>query len=146
MKRYKLPKDIKLFCIDAISFPDGILAAHQKLQSLLETIENRKFYGISYGTNEGKVIYKAGVAELFKGEGEKLGCESFIISKGEYIGETIINWKSDEQIVEKTFKKLLSDHRRDENGYCLEIYLNENDMRCLVKLNPEKIWRVIIHN
>ncbi|MCY7327346.1 MAG: hypothetical protein LH618_02215 [Saprospiraceae bacterium] len=41
-------------------------------------------------------------------------------------------------MVGQTFKKLLDDPRIDPQGYCLEFYLNERDMRCMGPLAEEK--------
>jgi hypothetical protein len=137
MENFNLEKDIKVFYITAKSFPFGVGEAHQKLQSLLPHTEGRQFYGISYPNSEGIIQYKAAVAETFAGEGGSYDCATFIIKKGSYLRETLIDWQKEERIVEKTFKQLLSDARIDKNGYCLEVYLSENDMRCMVKLQDE---------
>jgi hypothetical protein len=137
MENFNLEKDIKVFYILAKTFPNGIGEAHQKLQSLLPHTEGRQFYGISYPNTEGVIQYKAAVAEAFAGEGGSYDCDTFIIKKGRYLRETLIDWQKEEGIVEKTFKQLLSDPRIDKNGNCLEVYLSENDMRCMVKLQDD---------
>jgi hypothetical protein len=134
-----LKSDIKVFYITAASFPDSVLAAHKKLHSILPSDDGRKFFGISYSNGKGGIIYKAAVEESFPGEAEKYGLETFIIKKGEYICETLIDWRKDESLIGRTFKKLLSDSRIDRNGYCLEIYLNNTDMECMVKLDASKV-------
>lgn len=142
MEIRKLESDIKVFYIQAVSFPDGVLAAHKKLHSILPSDDGRKFFGISYSNGKGGIIYKAAVEENYPGEAEKYGLETFIIKKGEYICETLIDWFKDESLVRKTFKKLLSDSRIDRNGYCLEMYLNNTDMVCMVKLDTFKINKI----
>jgi len=137
METFHFDNNIRVFCIAAESFPNGVLAAHQKLHKMLPTSESRNFFGISYGGKDG-IVYKAAVEESFPEEAEKYGCEKFIIPQGDYIGETLIDWCKDETMVGKTFRKLLSDPRLDKNGFCLEIYLNETDMRCLVKIESVK--------
>jgi predicted transcriptional regulator YdeE len=139
MEIKKLDSDIKVFYILAESFPNGVLAAHRKLHSLLPAESGRNFFGISYQNEKGDIIYKAAVEESYPGEAEKYGLETFIIKKGEYACETLIDWVKDESVVGKTFKKLLSDPRIDRNGYCLEMYLNNTDMECMVNLDPNKI-------
>lgn len=139
MEIQNLKDDITVFCIKAESFPDGIGAAHQKLHSILPDEKHRKFFGISYPDRSGKITYKAAVEESYPGEGEKFGCETFIIKKGEYLSETLINWRKDESVVAGTFQKMLQDPRLDSNGYCLEIYPNQSDMICMVKLDSSKV-------
>ena len=40
----------------------------------------------------------------------------------------------DTSIIGKTFQELIAQPDIDKNGLCLEMYLSENDMRCLIKL------------
>ncbi|HYV90217.1 MAG TPA: hypothetical protein VE978_00465 [Chitinophagales bacterium] len=133
-EKYAIDKEIKVLCVTASSFPEGVLSAHQKLHSIFPLSDGRRFYGISRSNNKGEIVYKAAVEELHEGEAEKFGLETFIIKKGEYISELLKEWRKDEKLVEKTFKKLLADPGIDKNGYCLEMYLNEKDMRCMVPL------------
>jgi len=132
MNIYNIKSDIKVLCITADSFPEGIGASHQKLHSLLPKTNGRNFFGISRPNRDGVIIYKAAVEESYTGEAEKYGCETFVIKKGNYISETLVDWRKDEAIVGMTFQKLLRDPRIDKNGYCLEIYSGETEMMCLV--------------
>ena len=135
-ERYFIDKDIKVVCVEADSFPEGIGAAWQKLFSILPNAEQRKLYGISYGTENGKVIYRAGAEALHAGEADQLQLETFTIKRGEYIGEVLEDWRNNESQIGKIFHKLLEDPRIDKKqGYCLEIYFNQKDVRCLVLLN-----------
>jgi len=81
-----------------------------------------------------KIGYKAAAKELKSGEAETLGLETFIIKKGVYISELIIDFMSDIPSIGRTFQKLLAQPGLDPNGYCLEIYINNKDVRCLVGL------------
>jgi len=138
-EKYFIDKDIKVACIKATSFPQGIGEAYHKLGVILPDSDKRKFYGISYGENNGSIVYRAAASQLHEGEAEKLGLETFTIRKGEYISEYLEDWKKDETQISKTFQKLLNDPRVDKGqGYCLEIYPNAKDVRCLVLLDPAK--------
>ena len=90
MEKYTLKEDVKVYCTAAKSFPDGIQEAFITLEQMLSK-EGRTFYGVSYKSTDGLLIYKAAVSESFDGEAEKYGFESFTISKGEYLIETIID-------------------------------------------------------
>lgn len=137
MEKYHINKDITAIYITAASFPGGVMEAHQSLRALLPAADNRTFYGISHGSNNSTIIYKAATAEKYDGEAGELKCETFIIRKGAYISQRLHNWMQDTNIVAKTFRQLLQYPGIDKNGYCLEIYLNDNDMLCLVKLNTD---------
>ena len=133
-EKYMIDKDIRVACVTATSFPQGIGAAWQKLFSILPPQPQRTMYGISYGGENG-ITYKAGAEELQEGEAAELDLETFLIRKGEYISELLKDWRKDETQVGKTFHKLLEDPRIDKKeGYCLEIYTNPTDVLCLVKL------------
>ena len=132
MEKYFIEKPVKVFCVTADDFPSGIKAAHERLHSLLPVTENRKFYGISRGAGKGKIIYKAATAEQYDGEAAEYNCEEFIIQAGNYVGKVLKNWRDDETVVAKTFTQLLSLPDVLPGGYCLEEYLDENDMRCMI--------------
>ncbi len=138
MEIQNLKDDIKVFYVKAPSFPAGISDAHSKLHSLLPSTEGRKFFGISHGSQNGSIIYKAAVEESYQGEAEKYGLETFTIKRGDYISDTLVDWQKDESIVRKTFQRLLHQPNIDKNGYCLEVYVNEKDMVCMVKLDSDK--------
>jgi hypothetical protein len=137
MQKYFIPEDIKTFYVAATSFPAGVLQAHQTLHALLPSTTNRKFFGISFPDTAGKIIYRAAVEESFTGEAEQFHCGTFFIRKGAYASTTIKDFMTDISSVAKTFQQLLAHPGLDKDGYCLEIYPNEKDMICLVKLNPD---------
>src|SRR6476659_6215373 len=135
-EKYFIDNDIKVACVKASSFPMGIGEAYHKLGATLPASEQRKFYGISYADKDGNIIYRAAANELHEGEAEEFGLETFTIKRGEYISEFLKDWKKDETQIGKTFQKLLHDPRIDrEQGYCLEIYPNAKDVRCMVLLD-----------
>lgn len=134
MEKFTLNEDIKVMCVAAESFPDGIAAAHQKLDSIAPVAHDRRHFGISYGGENGKTIYKAAAEETADGEAEKLGLERFTIKSGEYVEETVENFMQNIPKVKETFQKLLAQPDVDPNGYCLEWYLSYRDMKCMVKL------------
>src|SRR5260221_13741421 len=137
METYLLKDDIKLLCVDATSFPEGIEAAQQKLHSLLSITNNRRFFGISYPQGGGKIIYKAAVEESFKGESDQLNLDTFVVKKGEYKGSRVVHYQDHIDSLGKTFQKILTDPRIDPNGCCVEMYLNDEDVQCMVRLDSK---------
>jgi 4-aminobutyrate aminotransferase-like enzyme len=134
MENFDIEKDITVVCMKATSFPEGVLAAHKKLHSIVPFSKERGYYGISHGNTEGGIIYMAS-AEIL--EGEKYDLATFTIKKGHYLSKILKDYQKDIPSIGKTFQEMLTDSRIDKNGYCLEIYLNDNDMQCLAKLNDE---------
>ncbi len=134
MENYLVENDILVLCITAASFPAGIQEAFSKIHSIVPGAGTRATYGISYGSPDGSIIYKAGVEALQPGEVEQLGCEEYMIKKGRYIGR-IVNWKENVAQIGETFQTLLTDPRIDKNGACIEEYINDDEVKCMVRLN-----------
>ena len=134
MEKYKIEQDIRLFYVQAASFPLGVGGAFKKLNELIGHNKSRLLYGISFPDGAGNLVYRAAVEETSPGEGEKAGCPIFVVRKGDYISAYLSDWKKDESIIGRIFQELLRDPHIDKQGYCLEIYPNEKDVRCLVPL------------
>jgi hypothetical protein len=132
METFYIEKDIKVYCVTAKSFPDGILDAHKKLHAMIPSKE-RRYFGISRPENGG-IVYKAAAEALEKDKEEKFNCESFVIEKGTYRCLTIMNYMKDPQSIGKAFGELISYSDIDPNGYCIEWYQNDEDVKCMVRL------------
>jgi hypothetical protein len=81
----------------------------------------------------------AATTELQEGEGAQYHCPAFTIRKGLYLSQLVKDWCKEENKIKDTFDALLSDPRGDHNGYCLEEYVSDDDMRCMVPLDTEKV-------
>ena len=133
METIILKNEIKVFYVTADSFPDGIMASWEKLHSLIPSPSERKFFGISRPEN-GAIKYMAAAEELSADEAEKLGCKPFVITEGRYISITIKDYIKDLPNIGKTFEILLSNPDIDPDGYCIEWYIENKDVICMVKL------------
>jgi hypothetical protein len=134
MEKYGIEKDITVVCVTAVSFPNGVEEAHRKLHSMLSSDKERTFYGISHSDGKGGIIYKAAAEQFAQDEAKQYRLETFVIRKGEYMSELLLNFCEDTGIVGNTFQKLLALPELDPMGYCLELYLNDKDMRAMVPL------------
>ncbi len=134
MKTYTFDKDITVFYVTATSFPEGVLAAHEKLHSIVPFSTERKFFGVSRPEDDGPIVYRAAAEELYKGEAKKFNCDTLVLKKGKYIGMDVKNFMSDVQSVQRAFDEILEQPDLDPNGYCVELYLSEKDVRCMVRL------------
>ena len=140
MDPYFLNTDINVLCVTANSFPDGIKPAFDELNSLIQSPEQRRIFGISYGDGKDNIIYKAAAEQKSEGEADNLGCESFTIKKGEYISMYIADFMNNIPAIGQAFQEMCRDKRIDPNGYCVEMYLNNNkDVLCMVRLDPAKL-------
>lgn len=133
MKNYTLENDIKVMYVQAETFPDGIQKAFDTLDSKLVNIEGIIYYGISY-LDDGKIVYKAGVEERFGGEADKLDVKTLTIKKGEYLTETILDWRENMSAFSAVFQKLLDTPKLDRNSFCVEWYKSDTEVMCMVKL------------
>ena len=135
MEKYKLDKDIKVMCVTADSFPEGIQAAHKKLHNCGPFSKDKGYFGLSY-PDKGLIIYKAAIEEIEAGEAEEKGLETFVIRKGNYISIVLPDYLKDLSAIPKVFAELTSYRGIDPHGVCIEWYLNGGkDMRCMVRLD-----------
>jgi hypothetical protein len=133
METTTFESDIKVFYITARSFPDGILEAHQMLHSLIPFSKDRKYFGISR-PKKGVIVYKAAAEEISDGEAEKLNCDTLVLKKGNYISLIINDFMKDIPAIGKAFQKLLQEPGLDPQGYCVEWYFNDKDVKCMIRL------------
>lgn len=137
MKIIAIDNDIKIFYVQATSYPDGIFDAHQKLHSIVPFSADRKYFGLSRPENEKyEIFYKAGTEEIEVGEAEKYNCETLIIKSGKYVCTTVKGFRNDVLAISKAFQELLTQPDLDPEGYCLEWYSNTAEVvKCMVRLN-----------
>ena len=135
MDSFNLSEDIKVVCVTAKHFPDDVERAHIQLHSVLPEKEKRRFFGISKPDKDGEIIYKAAADEIEPGEAEHFGLETFTIKKGTFNSFFIKDFMEDPDSIPQAFKILLGQPEVDPKGYCLEWYIGENDVKCLVPLD-----------
>ena len=130
MEQFAIDKDIHVLCITATSFPDGVMAAHQKIHAIAP---GRKYYGLSR-PEKGEICYKAAAEELHDGEAEAKNCEPFTIPAGKYTGLDIKDFMKNIPSIGKSFQQILQAPNIDPNGYCVEWSFNDTDVRCMVRI------------
>lgn len=133
MERFTLDENIKVFCVPAKSFPEGVLEAHQKLHGMVPYSQNRRYFGISR-PEDGKIAYKAAAEELIVGELKQHGLDEFNIGAGEYIYIVIKDYMQNIPAIGEAFNELTSQPDIAPNGYCIEWYLSDKEVKCMVKL------------
>lgn len=134
MDKIRFDKDVKVFYVNAKSFPEGIQEAHQKLHSLIPFSKDRKYFGVSRPEQGDGIIYRAAAEELEPGEAESLRLESLVLKKGDYVSITIKDYAKDIMSIDRAFKELLALPDLDPQGYCVEWYYNEKDVKCMIRL------------
>lgn len=123
---FQLEEPVHVFCVTAESFPDGVQKAHQTLHGLAPFDNKRRYFGISWGGPA--ITYKAAATEIRDGElsGEQL--EEFTIRSGSYLSIVVDDFHK----IAGAIQELIADPRIDPDGYCVEMYLDEKTVRCMV--------------
>lgn len=134
METITFENDMKVLYVTASAFPEGIGDTFKKLNEIVPHSKDRKYFGISRPEN-GVIVYKAAAEQLNEDEGEKLNCDTLIIKKGKYVSKTINDFMNDIPSIGKTFGELLKNPGIDPDGYCVEWYFNDKDVRCMVRLS-----------
>lgn len=127
---FELKEPMKVFCVTANSFPEGAYKAHQTLHTLAPPEPGREYFGLSWGGPT--ITYKAGATELKEGELQNKGLEEFAIRKGKYVSALCADFDQ----IQECIQQLIRDERIDPQGYCVEMYLEDNPIkvRCMVTM------------
>jgi predicted transcriptional regulator YdeE len=135
MEIYTLEQEITVLIVTATSFPEGIAAAHKQLHSIIPHSENRRYFGISRPEDpEGPIVYRAAAEQLHPGEAERFGLETIVLKKGSYASLTIEHYMNNLGSIGSTFEELLQEPNLDPEGYCVEWYISDEEVKCMVRL------------
>ena len=146
MDSFNLSEDIKVMYVTATHFPDGVERAHIQLHAMFPEKKDRRFFGISWQNENGEIIYKAAADEMEPGEAEKLGLETFTIKKGNFNCFYIKDFMQNVGSIKQAFKILLGQAEVDPNGYCLEWYIGDNDVKCMVPVDEGHLHFTGVNN
>lgn len=131
---FTLQQDIHTGCLKASSFPDGVLAAHEQLHQLVPPAPGRRSFGLSRPDHTRSILYWAAAEELQEGETASWGLETFLLKKGVYASVLIRNYMQDIPAIGHAFREILQEPDLDPDGICIEWYLNDTDVQCMVRL------------
>jgi predicted transcriptional regulator YdeE len=134
MEIITIGNDIPVMYITASSFPEGVLTAHQSLHALIPFSEKRRYFGLSRPEGNGDIIYRAAAEETYDGEARELGLEVIKLKKGRYVSLLVENYMKDISSIGKAFQALLAHPDIDPQGYCVELYVSQTDVQCMVRL------------
>lgn len=135
METISIDGDIFVAYIQAGSFPEGVMAAHEQLHLHFPSSDkDRKFYGLSRPENAGAISYKAAAEVRDEKDAQVTGLPTLVIKKGKYVSITIHDFMQDITAIGSAFQQLLMQPGIDPNGYCVEVYVNEKDVQCMVRM------------
>ncbi len=146
MDKFSLSEDIKVMCITATRFPEGISAAQQQLHEKFPLQDNRRFFGISKPNENGEIIYKAAAEELHHGETEAFGLEVCEIKKGHYNCFYLKDQSQNTDTIREAFTVLLGQDEIDPKGECIEWYIGANDVKCMVPIDEDELHFTGVNN
>jgi hypothetical protein len=133
MKTLTIDTDRKVFGFQVKTFPSNITEAFDSLMNKLPDGMQRTYYGISWMEND-EVIYYTAVEQKSEGEAESHGATVFVIGKGEYLAEIIMDWMPKVGFIKDIFGKMMIDPKADLTKPCIEWYKSDNEMMCLMKI------------
>ena len=64
---------------------------------------------------------------------------------GDYLVKTVQNWRQKTKTIKAVFSEMLKDERAHQTKPCIEIYKDDNEMLCLVKLAAEDLPTQLDH-
>lgn len=131
-----LGKDIQVAYISATNLQDGTTMAREKLKALFPDSEERRTFRISTHYGKGDDIYKVGI-EASPSEVENLELETMIIKHGAYMSFYITDYRNDLDRIPQAFALLKGQHEADPNANCIEWFIGDDDVKCLVRSGPE---------
>jgi hypothetical protein len=134
VEKYNLKDSLKVFGKQVATFPEGIGEMFNNLIRMLPDGDKRSWYGISKFTKNGGILYFAATEESFDGEAKKYGCDRYVIEKGEYLTETVNDWRKKTDCLKDVFHTLMQDSRVDKTTPCVEWYKNDDEMLCMIKM------------
>jgi hypothetical protein len=127
-------QNIHVFYVTASSYPEGIMAAHEKIHAMVPMSGERKYFGISRPEQGRGIVYRAAAEEMQPEEGKLYHCDTLILHKGHYSSLLVKNYEQDIPAIGQAFEKLLALPAIDPEGYCVEWYINDKDVCCMVRM------------
>lgn len=133
METHHIPHNIKVFGAPVTTFPEGIGAAFDAIIKKLPQGDQRSYYGISECTENG-IVYIAAAEEKNETEPQRYGFSTYTVEKGDYLSITVNDWMSKTGSIKNVFEDIMKDGRADNTKPAVEIYKDDNEMLCMVKL------------
>jgi hypothetical protein len=129
--------DLRLMVVRADEFPSGIKTAWDRLESNLSSLKGRKFYGVSRCEGS-QMAYFAGVEPTSNEEVTALGLPTMTIKGGKYARAKLSDWSDHTDKIGQIFSELMRDFPMAPDGWALEYYRSQSEVRLLVPLAAPK--------
>jgi len=132
MNSITFQNDLHVCGLEVISFPEGISETFDTLVQAVPGGFTRSFFGVSFMRDQ-KMVYVACFEKKPSEVISALPLTNLTIEKGTYLAEPIKDWRSKTRTLNQVFRKMLAHEQADHTKPCVEWYLNEYEMMCLVK-------------
>ena len=129
------PKDMQVIFVKAASFPDGIQAAFDVLESKVHDIKRVSYFGISNPEQGRGIVYRAAAATLPAIDARENDLGTMTIKGGEYYSIRLDEAGDDPKVITEAFDKILSQPGIDPDGACIEVYdhFGSKGLECIVR-------------
>lgn len=122
--------NILVMAVSVTSVSNSTVAFNQ-LESKLDTLKGRKFYGCLTGPPE-TGTYRACVALISTDNPKVLGLDTWTIPEGKYLRTKIINWPGQEHLIGQTFKEMSQTTNIDTSRPYIEFYRSQKELILLL--------------
>ncbi|CAM3422770.1 Transcriptional regulator [Flavobacterium longum] len=136
MDSFILDENIPIMYVTAQRFPEGIEAAFDILYNTVPQKEERRYFGVSRPEN-GTIVYRAAAEILGNEDAASFGLASMVIKGGSYNTYYIKDYRENTQAIGDCFQLLLGQAEVDPDGFCVEWYIGEDDVKCMVRCNDQ---------
>ncbi|GAA4455665.1 hypothetical protein [Rurimicrobium arvi] len=133
MEKVLLSENINVLCLPAQKFPDTIQDTHHQLREMMPMHPQRRFFGLSQSRPDGTIGYNAAAEQLDPTEADILGLHEYTIQEGRYYQITIHNFPEKMNEIADAFQEILKQPDIDPSGICVEWYVNDRDVQCMVR-------------
>ena len=122
---------IKVMYVEAEDGLSGIRQAWNDLESKLQSLKGRRFYGTYYFVDK---IYRACVAINSEKEPQKLNLPTWTIPGGKYLKEKIAGWSSRPETIGETFESMAQERDSDRTRPSVEFYKSQQEVILLLPI------------
>ncbi len=123
--------DIRLVVCRAEVFPEDIKGAWQRLESKLDSLKGRKFYGLTY-VEESGLAYYAALEPLDDAEVVALGYPTRVLKGGKYARVKLPDWEQHADEIAPIFEELMERYHKDPQGPSVEFYRSQAELLLMI--------------
>ena len=125
--------EMELVVCQATEFPAGIKDSWSRLESRLESLKGRKFYGLTYFEG-GQLVYYAGLEPVDGEEITSLGFPTLTLKGGRYARVKLMDWTEHADEIGPIFDELMDRYKKDPGGPTIEFYRSQKELHLMIPI------------